>query len=353
AARQAGARQHAAGAIAELIGDARLAAIRSPCGTGKSTQLATWVGPRAVYVTHRCSHATQVVKRLGFVDYRSVKGQIDLSQTPRIVVQVESLNRINPSGKTFDLILDEWASLLRQFNSHLAVKKGAFRHLERISKAAQRTIALDGHLADADVAVLGRVVGGEPFVVHNACRPYTATYCVYPKSAACLQSLLDHAAAGNRALCVFHSKKALEATKAVLEKRLPDCKILAYTSESSSADRRAFESVDDAWREAQIVLYTSTVEVGIDCTLPEFGRVYIFIASPDVTATQTAQMAFRARAVTAIHIAVEPSAAAARRLRASPENIYDLRALYTSWGEHPDLPADLAAQTELSPEGLS
>ena len=332
---------------------ARVIAIRSPCGSGKSTQLGNWVGPRAVYVSHRRSHATQIAKRLGFVDYRAVRGQIELEKTPRVVVQVESLSRINPAGLPFDLVLDEWCSLLRQFNADLAVRRGAFRHLERLCAGAARIIALDGHLADADVAALALVAKAEPFVVHNTCRPYDgATYKIYPKPAASLQSLLDHAAAGGRACVVFHSKTALEATKVILAKRLPDCKVLAYTSESSGADRRAFENVDEAWREAQIVMYTSTVEVGIDLTLPEF-HVFVFISSPDVTATQTAQMAFRARAVREIHIAVEASAAAARRLRASPENVFDLRAVYTSWGEHADLPADLQQQTELSPEGLS
>jgi late competence protein required for DNA uptake (superfamily II DNA/RNA helicase) len=133
--------------------------VKSGMGTGKTQQLIQFIrdnfaGKRVLFLSFRRTFTSELTAKLneklgeGFrvVSYRDVhEGVLD---EPYMVVQFESLHRIQPD-RCFDLVvLDESESIIAQTTSGLGKNvKESVDCFERILKEASHVVALDANLS--------------------------------------------------------------------------------------------------------------------------------------------------------------------------------------------------------------
>ena len=97
--------------------------IKSLPGTGKSTTMINWISDtwqdkKILYISMRVSFShniqkTMAKKNINFELYSDIEGQIIPENHPRLICQVESLNRIDLHFSQYDVIIfDEWVGIL-------------------------------------------------------------------------------------------------------------------------------------------------------------------------------------------------------------------------------------------------
>lgn len=124
---------------------------------------------RVVYVTFRQTFSSSIVARLvaaglPFESYSSIRtNQIDLELHPLIVVQVESLCRVNISTRNLEgdigaitaLVLDESESVFGQFTSPFVQSASlVWATFARLSDASQHVICMDANLGSRTVRLV-------------------------------------------------------------------------------------------------------------------------------------------------------------------------------------------------------
>lgn len=154
-----------------------LLAIKSSMDTGKSTLIFKYIRSMieknpdftCVLIQFRTSLSDDVSKKtkdMGFTDYRSVAGEIDLVFYNRIFIQVESLHRLIYDHIDL-LIIDEVESVDAQLFAGLNVKNDAIIQdvYQGLLKDSKQIIMLDGLLTDKTVKAYESYMGRD-FYVH-------------------------------------------------------------------------------------------------------------------------------------------------------------------------------------------
>jgi hypothetical protein len=107
---------------------------------------------------------------------------------------------------------------------------------------------------------------------------------------------------GKRAAVVTHSKKTANQIYHGISEMFPKKKVKIYTGDTPAETKRDdFRDVNETWKEADVIIYNSTCEAGISCTLAEIEDVYAFF-DPEIVCVQASyQMVGRIRAMKRLH----------------------------------------------------
>ena len=276
--------------------------ISSATGTGKSTLLQNWdndgyLGEHIVYVSNRLTLTDNICAKLGYTNYRDVKGEIFLEKTNKVAIQLESVHRIKDLHLVNTIIFDEIVNLM----SH-AQQDHAGNLLKLMDFPATR-IFLDASITKADIKFIGRA-SGEMYVINNTFKPYkTKTFEVYedaPNELYISQILAD-LAAGMNVYCTFGSKK--KADQLVLTVQGSGmCKpheIVYYHGDNTKADyletgeivqhaqkkKEDMSNLENVWDKARIVIVTPTICCGVDYNKVRFDRYYAVSQNGKQTST--------------------------------------------------------------------
>jgi hypothetical protein len=139
--------------------------VQAQKGVGKTEELVIkecYVGKTIIALSHRRTFAAELCRQLpGFVNYESLGGRINPLVHNRIVVQVESMCKIDLSELIYEqypvdlLIMDESESIIEQLGSGLhknfAASWDVFNFL---TVGSEHVIALDANLTDRTLNVL-------------------------------------------------------------------------------------------------------------------------------------------------------------------------------------------------------
>ena len=83
-----------------------------------------------------------------------------------------------------------------------------------------------------------------------------------------------------------------------LRTAFPELRIKSYHGKSDPVEKaRDFSDVEEAWKEVDLVAYTSTLKIGVSCINPKFERAFCLFNSYIETNAGTNQMLFRMRSV--------------------------------------------------------
>jgi len=334
-------------------------------GTGKTKRLIEYVGRHfpvrpvggatVLFVTFRRSLARWASSRLGglgFALYSDVTGGLSPESHPRLVVQVESLSRLEIRGAPPPdlLILDESESVIAQLGSGLAKnQRRTLAVFDWLLRFSGRVVCLDAHLGARTAHVVGALRWGEaapdvfrshgvhsaPLLIHNRTRPGVhETYRLTTSHPLWLKSLLEAVDAGRRVVVPTNSLAEAESLHLILtqryapgrissdggsapnprdssapnprdgsapnprDSRAPP-KIVMYTSRTSSEVRsRDFADVGRAWLDVDVLIYTPTVSAGVSFEEREcFDEVFALFTSSSCDALAAVQMLGRVRSL--------------------------------------------------------
>jgi hypothetical protein len=348
--------------------------IAGAMGTGKTKQLKNYLAAhfpdsaempaRVLCVTFRRSLAHFTTARLadlGFVLYSEVKGALTPERHPRLVIQVESLGRLETMGAPHPdlLVLDEVESVIGQIGSGLAKNQrrtlGVFEWLVRYSRCV---MCLDAHLGARSAAVIGGLrydtgmgdprdpppARPPPVLVHNRAQPGRGeSYRLTTSRPTWQIHLLEAVDSGRRVVVPTNSlaeaktvyyllcdRYGVEREKVgemgagevkeesdsdgeydemgnpIVEELPPVTlgterlkKIVHYTSQTSSDVRaRDLSNVDTAWADVDVLIYTPTISAGVSFEVPEhFDEVFALFTSASCDALAAVQMLGRVRSL--------------------------------------------------------
>ncbi|CAG8621413.1 9685_t:CDS:1 [Paraglomus occultum] len=97
---------------------------------------------------------------------------------------------------------------------------------------------------------------------------------------------------------ICHLRKDVQGIVRALRTDFPELRIKNYHGKSDPVEKaRDFSDVEEAWKEVDLVAYTSTLKIGVSCTNPKFERAFCLFNSYIETNAGTNQMLFRMRSV--------------------------------------------------------
>ena len=136
---------------------------------------------------------------------------------------------------------------------------------------------------------------------HQQLRPGCG--CRYKNYDFLLGRLHECVSGGGRLVVVTDSKKTAIEIHFGLQHRFPDKRLLLYTGDTDAeTKRRDFADVNASWAAADAVIYTSTCEAGISCTISGFEDVFAFHVGDVIGVQPFLQMVGRNRAVKRLHV---------------------------------------------------
>jgi hypothetical protein len=103
--------------------------------------------PTILALSFRRTFARDNAEKNGFVNYEAIRGEINLIDYPHLILQVDSLARLNSAVKPSLLIIDEVESILEQL---LSIKRDTspyilYKFIELL-QSAEKILCLDAEI---------------------------------------------------------------------------------------------------------------------------------------------------------------------------------------------------------------
>jgi hypothetical protein len=272
-------------------------------GIGKTIQLVEYIKKledksNIIIISFRRTFTSEILRRFPtFESYININGIIKLSERNRVVVQVESLHRIQLDAPLTLMVLDESESNLSQFSSGLNRNVlAAFDVFKKMIKTAQYVIAMDANLSDRTLSILKCLRGNPIFLHHNTYKNKTDHTCKIVKSTSFSLSLQTDIKNGNKLVIATNVK--LMAIKFYKEIKVlfPEKKVLLITGETSKKEKdRIYSDVNKTLIEYDIVIYTPTMTAGVSFEQEHFDKLYGYFISESCDGYTCDQMIGRIR----------------------------------------------------------
>lgn len=302
--------------------------VQSHMGTGKTVQLVGSkklgvpgilggsVYPRILILSARRAYTSFLMGELkkegigSFQNYMDLTGS--LADQAHLVLQMESLHRVADEYVPYDLVvMDEIESLLTQMHSvgtHLANHRRNYETLQRVVHDARHVVAMDAFIRNRSFDFLESVRPETTCVfVQNTYQPYArlATElailngrCILPNLAALQKQMLEAVVGSKkRVVYVCTSKEKGRDMKTVLE--AAGVSVLFHCGDDTKEQKDKLLSVGTEWAKYQVVIYTSTITVGVSYSdVPveaEFDELYLYASAGCALPRDIAQALLRVR----------------------------------------------------------
>lgn len=286
-------------------------AIKSPMSTGKTTAVQKILDymkqfKKILWISHRQALSKQIYgsfKDLGFVNYMDVQGPMD--EYDKVIIQIDSLHRITKSingdiiFNVYDLvIIDEIEGALHHFTSpHLDNAKSCSRDTFELMTTI---IANSGKLLvmDADMAMRTKFFidsFGKYIMINNQYRPVKRKFIITKNRAKFEKQIFDDIKNGKNICIVSMSSSRLEELASVFEAN--KIKYIMHTSNTDDRLKDLLSDVNTNWKDIPVIMYSPTIESGVDFNIPQVYRMYGILKNGDNTCSQRAflQMCGRIR----------------------------------------------------------
>jgi hypothetical protein len=255
--------------------DSSLVIIRSAMGTGKSklmvAELEALDADKSVLViAPRKTLSREQKKKYGIEHYSDIKGTI---KAKRVVVQVESLWRLESFA--YDLvIMDEVVGIQAQMDSSTITTKaqdiiGAYKS---ILKNSGRIICLDANIENNEIRDMEKAKGVKAHVIHNTYQPdKDKTFEITDDSIRFRKEVIHAVKQKKRFFIAFASLKKCRQYEKWFEKEHSELNVKVYNRNTPEKTREDdFEDFEAALEGVDVLLFTSTLSVGVSYELKHF-----------------------------------------------------------------------------------
>ena len=303
--------------------------IWSAMGTGKTTTLMEYIKNRIMLLNDA---SVDIIKSILFLsskrtyaffienEFKSLfpdKGianyiTTNIRDQQYIVVQVESLHKVN---QIYDLIVvDEITSVLKQMNSglHKYNLVDNREKLEMLISNAKRIIAMDADIDERSYKFIHNFRPNDLIhLQHNTYRKGKRNVYVYPQNCAKQfnDALLNEIDNGKNVVIILGSLTEGQILETQLLKLGINCVLYSKLNQISYAlnelkkkNPSKFEhcdpTVEDLWVQYQVVMYTSTMTVGVDFNIEHFHCQFVLGLSTTNNVREIKQMMGRVRILT-------------------------------------------------------
>lgn len=296
--------------------------LKSHLGTGKTTQLVNLIKsglfPRILIVSGRKSFTKFICGdldecNLGFRAYDE-RHNGRLASIDRLVIQVESLWRLEDGFEKYDLVaIDESETVAHQFYSEATHRHNMIKNhivFERCISTATKVLFADAFLGTRTVKIAESLRNiSHSVAIEN-------TFCPYERKAIQLKAfkkgkeipavsefcnrIMEDLKKGLKIAVIWGSKNK---GKAFMTTFLKDTEYnhRFYSSESSPEERDELSNVEEAWKSLDCLNYTSTITVGVNYDpadeVVQFDKLYLYASAAGGLPRDTAQALLRCRKI--------------------------------------------------------
>lgn len=234
--------------------------------------------------------------------YSDITGDISLEEHPRIIVQIESLDRIAYPLESIDLvILDEVESIWSQFNhTQIGDFHGVISTFRNILTISKKIICMDADLCPRTTRLL-RIIRSnfedEHNFYKNSHNPSSDTTYSFIKDRITITALIgDRLKSGKKIVIVTNSKKASKELYAWISEKIGGVKIGLYNAETAESKKsKHFRNVNHYWKKYQCLIYTPTVTSGVSFTEAHFDCLFGLFTTGSCNVETCRQMIGRIR----------------------------------------------------------
>lgn len=280
---------------------------KSAYGTGKTQLLKKMIikhNPKKIlWLSFRITLTNDIIYNfgdLGFESYQNRKYDSD-----RLVCQLESLLNIDPDYfedesivPSYDLIvIDEIESILAHFSSDTFKGRSRiiFEYLEQLCKASKKIVALDGDLDNRSYAFLQQFESS--IHLKNNYLNREKELKIVEDELLFSQSIISELDLNHRIVICSMSSEEATKQKNILTEAYPDKQIFLYTGKTSDIVKNEHLSdVTKFWSTADVVIYSPTVEAGVNFDIKDhFHKIYGILCTQSTSQRSFLQMLSRVR----------------------------------------------------------
>jgi hypothetical protein len=269
--------------------------------------------PCFIWISYRKSLSNESKAKLdelkasGFriCNYQNMLGNLSINEWDIIIVQVESLFRIEFTARPFVAILDEANAIMRQMSSGTNARESE-NAMRDILISARHVLAIDAFANKSTLAFLKAYCGEDIRIADNRYQPRVdeMVEILYDPNSRAEAMRIGYEFLRQGKRVAFVSTGAVMA-RALVEKASklskPDnspVRARAYYGDMDGKQRQKdFSNINDAWGELNCVAYTNTVEAGISFEITGHFDIVIAITNiaTSVHVEALAQMLYRIR----------------------------------------------------------
>jgi hypothetical protein len=265
--------------------------VKAQKGQGKTHQLVDYIkknGPkRVVFLSFRRSFSKELLKRLkplGFQDYRGITGGIK-DDVERVIIQVESLNRLHWKEQADLVVFDEIESIRSQlFSPTVRFKTPVMEKYAMLMKTAKVVVAMDADVSGNTTLQIKQTRGGKIHYIENEHKEIQEKFNeFYTTRMSTMQIDLCKALDAREKLVIpmNRSVKFMEALRSEIVEKYPDVKIQVYNSKTIRKKEVADELDDVAvsWKKYDVVMYSPTISAGVSFDEEHFDKCFCYFVN--------------------------------------------------------------------------
>jgi len=225
---------------------------------------------------------------------------IDTEKYKRIIIQVESLYRLQLADPIDLLVLDEVESILQQLGSGLHKNfNSSFAMFLWLLKSAKHVICMDANISDRTYNILKKFRNKEIFYHHNTWKTSTNEnyYITYDKNI-WLGHLFSKLNDNKKVVIPTNSIKEAKTCEYLIKQEFPNLNVKVYSSEIKYSEKQEhFNNVHKYWTELEVLIYTPTCSAGISYELEHFDVLFGLFYNTSCNVETCRQMMGRVREI--------------------------------------------------------
>lgn len=287
---------------------------RARMGGGKTEQVIKVIQDlnptRILFLSPRIAFANNIAGRFakfGLQSYTSLSND-EMPVVDRIVMSIESLWKLGNANDYDLIVMDESEACLAQLSSPTCTKQRQVQEtLIYLFSHANKIIVLDAFMTSKTIRFLEKAISKEKRVIirKNIGKPKSRQAIDLTQSANPLDSrkskenllaqLMKSLRNGKKCLCVSSSKDTLFKYIEHINKELPHIKIWCCHSDADVKTKAELCNVNETWIKYDLVIYTSSITVGVNFDLAYFDQLFLIISGYACSVRDIFQASYRSR----------------------------------------------------------
>lgn len=257
-----------------------------------------------VFISFRRTFSEEIKSKFtDFSLYKEIKNTINLTDHPRLIIQTESLWRINENTiENVDLlILDELESIWSQFGSGFFSNiNGSLCNFERLLKKSKYVFGFDANIGLRSIELMNKIVPNKEVKLRINTHKISSedTYYICPDLGNFLNQL-DEDIDNNKNIAIFtNSYSDAYALKEYIKYYYPFKNVKLYHGKMDEKIKtQHFANVDKYWVNYDIIIATPVVTAGVSFEKEHFNCIYGLFTNQSCCVNICRQMLGRVRNV--------------------------------------------------------
>lgn len=267
------------------LNEVKTLVIKSPMNTGKTVFIKKVITEnkyeRILFLSHRIDFSNSIYgqfKDFNFKHYIQDKKYFRMAD--KVIVSIDSLYKIlDINDYPFDLIiLDECESLLNHFSSETlgSEKEEILNDFIDLCKKSKKLL-----LTDADFNLRSfnfiKQIDDKPKIIFNKYIPNNKRKVyIYRDENVLTNNIYKNLKANKKIVIICQSYGKANNLYDKLKIDFPNKNIILHTSKTSDKIKEQLGKVNEFWINYEILIFTSTIESGIDFNVEHFDNMYVF-----------------------------------------------------------------------------